>query len=147
MDLSNLHPAPGARRARKRVGRGPGSGLGKTSGRGHKGFNSRSGGGTAPGYEGGQMPLQRRLPKRGFHNPFRRRYEVVNLASLNRFESDTVVDLDLLSRAGLAPRGAERIKILAEGKLERKLTVRAHAASKAARAAIEEQGGRFEVVE
>ena len=147
MDLSNLHPAPGARRARKRVGRGPGSGLGKTSGRGHKGFNSRSGGGTAPGYEGGQMPLQRRLPKRGFHNPFRRSYEVVNLASLNRFEADTVVDPDLLSQAGLAPRSAERIKILAEGKLERKLTVRAHAASKAARAAIEEQGGRFEVVE
>lgn len=147
MDLSNLHPAPGARRARKRVGRGPGSGLGKTSGRGHKGFNARSGGGTAPGYEGGQMPLQRRLPKRGFRNPFRRSYEVVNLASLNRFEADSVVDPEALCQAGLAPRGAERIKILGEGNLERKLTVRAHAASKSARAAIEGQGGRFEVVE
>ena len=147
MDLSNLHPAPGARRARKRVGRGPGSGLGKTAGRGHKGFNARSGGGTAPGYEGGQMPLQRRLPKRGFHNPFRKQTVVVNLASLSRFEAGSVVDPEALVKAGLASKNDERIKILGEGKLDRKLTIRAHAASKSAREAIEGQGGSFEVVE
>jgi large subunit ribosomal protein L15 len=147
VDLSSLHPAPGARRSRKRVGRGPGSGLGKTSGRGHKGSNSRSGGGAAPGYEGGQMPLQRRLPKRGFHNLFRKSYAVVNLASLNRFDADSVVDADALVRAGLASRNAERIKILGNGNLDRKLTVRVHAVSASARAAIAGQGGSLEVVE
>jgi large subunit ribosomal protein L15 len=147
VDLSSLHPAPGARRSRKRVGRGPGSGLGKTSGRGHKGSNARAGGGPAPGYEGGQMPLQRRLPKRGFRNLFRKSYAVVNLAALNRFDAGSVVDAEALVSAGLATRNAERIKILGQGTLERKLTVRVHAASASARAAIEGQGGTLEVVE
>src|SRR5262245_49631726 len=98
MDLSTLSPAPGSRKTRKRVGRGPGSGIGKTSGRGHKGKGARSGGNTAPGFEGGQMPLQRRLPKRGFHNRFRREYAIVNLARLEAsFDSGAVVDVDALA--------------------------------------------------
>lgn len=147
MDLSNLHPAAGSRKARKRVGRGPGSGNGKTAGRGHKGRNSRSGAGRTPGYEGGQMPLQRRLPKRGFHNPFRKELQVVNLAALAKFDADAVVDPAALIGARLARKGSMQIKILGQGKLEKKLTVKAHAFSKSARAAIEAQGGTVEVIE
>lgn len=147
MDLSNLHPAAGSRKARKRVGRGPGSGNGKTAGRGHKGRNSRSGAGRTPGYEGGQMPLQRRLPKRGFHNPFRKELQVVNLSALARFDADAVVDPAALIGAKLARNGRMQIKILGEGKLEKKLTVKAHAFSKSAKAAIEAQGGTAEVLE
>src|SRR5215472_500558 len=151
MDLGHLHPAPGARRRHRRVGRGPGSGNGKTAGRGHKGRRSRSGGNSPPGYEGGQMPLQRRLPKRGFHNPFRREYEIVNLAALSRFPVDSVVDREALVAAGIAGRagkagGPTPIKILAGGTLDRKLTVKAQAFSASARAAIEAQGGSVEVV-
>jgi large subunit ribosomal protein L15 len=146
VDLSSLHPAPGARSARKRVGRGTGSGLGKTAGRGHKGRKSRSGGNSPPGYEGGQMPLQRRLPKRGFTNPFRKEYEVVNLSSLGRFEAGSVVDPAALSGAGLVGRRAKRIKILGNGALEHALTVKAHAFSESAKAAIEAKGGSVEVV-
>lgn len=146
MDLSSLHPAPGARSARKRVGRGPGSGLGKTAGRGHKGRKSRSGGNSPPGYEGGQMPLQRRLPKRGFTNPFRKEYEVVNLSSLGGFAAGSVVDAAALASAGLVSRRAKRVKILGNGTLEHALTVKAQAFSESAKAAIEAKGGSVEVV-
>ncbi|HEY8514961.1 MAG TPA: 50S ribosomal protein L15 [Candidatus Binatia bacterium] len=147
MDLSNLHPAPGARKPRRRVGRGPGSGLGKTAGRGHKGHKSRSGGNTPPGYEGGQMPLQRRLPKRGFRNPFRKEYDVVNLSDLGRFQAGTVVDLEALAKAGLTGKvGRRRVKILGDGTLEHALTVKAHAFSASAKAAIEAKGGTAEVL-
>jgi large subunit ribosomal protein L15 len=146
MDLSNLRPAPGSRHARKRVGRGTGSGNGKTAGRGHKGRNSRSGAGPTPGYEGGQMPLQRRLPKRGFHNPFRKEVQVVNLAALAKFDADAVVDPAALVGARLARRDDVPIKILGTGKLEKKLTVKAHAFSRSAREAIEAQGGTAEVL-
>ncbi len=146
MDLSNLHPAPGSRRSRKRVGRGPGSGNGKTAGRGHKGRNSRSGSGRTPGYEGGQMPLQRRLPKRGFHNPFRKELQVVNLVDLAKFDADSVVDPAALVGARIARKGGMQIKILGQGKLEKKLTVKAHAFSRSAREAIEAQGGTVEVI-
>jgi large subunit ribosomal protein L15 len=146
VDLSSLRPAPGARQPRKRVGRGTGSGLGKTAGRGHKGRKSRSGGNSPPGYEGGQMPLQRRLPKRGFTNPFRREYEVVNLAALGRFAAGSVVDLEALAVAGLAGKHGKRVKILGKGALDHALTVKAHAFSESARAAIEAKGGTAEVV-
>lgn len=146
MDLSSLHPAPGARQPRKRVGRGPGSGLGKTAGRGHKGRKSRSGGNSPPGYEGGQMPLQRRLPKRGFRNPFRKEFEVVNLASLTRFEAGSVVDPAALAAAGLAGKHGKRVKILGKGAIEHALTVKAHGFSESAKAAIEAKGGTVEVL-
>src|SRR5436305_3331654 len=137
IDLGHLHPAPGATRPRKRVGRGPGSGQGKTAGRGHKVRKSRSGGNSPPGYEGGQMPLQRRLPKRGFTNPFRKEFEVVNLESLGRFAAGTVVDPAALAQAGLAGRNAKRVKILGKGAIEHALTVKAHGFSESAKAAIE----------
>lgn len=146
MDLSSLHPAPGARQPRKRVGRGPGSGLGKTAGRGHKGRKSRSGGNSPPGYEGGQMPLQRRLPKRGFTNPFRKEFEVVNLQSLGRFAAGSVVDPAALAEAGLAGKRSGRIKVLGKGAVEHALTVKAHGFSAAAKAAIEAKGGTVEVL-
>src|SRR5512147_788596 len=115
-DLSNLRPAPGSRRPRKRLGRGIGSGHGKTSTSGHKGRGARSGGNTPPGYEGGQMPLQRRLPKFGFHNPFRREFSIVNLGQLEaRFEAGAVVDGDALRTAGLIRNTKLPIKILADG--------------------------------
>src|SRR5215470_17688742 len=138
MDLSRLRPAAGSTRERKRVGRGPGSGHGKTASRGHKGRRSRSGGNSPPGYEGGQMPLQRRLPKRGFRNPFRREYAIVNLSALTRFAADSVVDPAAFAQAGLAGvRGkAASVKILGKGQLDRKLTVKAHAFSESAKAAI-----------
>ncbi|MBM4267613.1 MAG: 50S ribosomal protein L15 [Deltaproteobacteria bacterium] len=147
MDLSNLQPGTGSRRARKRVGRGTGSGNGKTAGRGHKGRNSRSGGNSKPGYEGGQMPLQRRLPKRGFHNPFRREMQVVNLTTLSRFDADSVVDPEAMLRARVARKTGLPIKILGTGALDRKLTVKAHGFSRSAREAIESQGGTAEVIE
>lgn len=146
MDLSSLRPAPGSRKPRKRVGRGPGSGLGKTAGRGHKGRKSRSGGNSPRGYEGGQMPILRRLPKRGFTAPFRREYAVVNLAALARFEAGSTVDPAALVAAGLGGGRGVPIKILGHGKLDRKLVVKAHAFSGSAREAIEAQGGTAEVV-
>ncbi len=147
MDLSNLRPAAGSRRARKRVGRGTGSGNGKTAGRGHKGRNSRSGAGRTPGYEGGQMPLQRRLPKRGFHNPFSKEIQIVNLAALSKaFDADAVVDPAALVAARLARKSKVEIKILGQGKLDKKLTVKAHAFSRSAKEAIEAQGGTTEVI-
>src|SRR5215204_7057892 len=132
MNLSNLHPSEGSTKKRKRIGRGPGSGHGKTSGKGHKGRGARSGGNTPPGYEGGQMPLSRRLPKYGFHNPFRKEYDVVNLSSLERFSAGAVVDAATLREAGLVG-GKRAVKILADGVFTKVLTVKAQAFSKQAR--------------
>ena len=146
MNLSNLSRAKGAKRSRKRIGRGPGSGSGKTSGRGHKGRGARAGGNTPPGYEGGQMPLQRRLPKRGFHNPFRREFAVVNLKQLaSRFDPGSVVDVDGLIAKGLVRRGRP-IKVLADGELDRPLIVKAHAFSDVAKERITRAGGQVEVI-
>ena len=144
MDLSHLRPADGAIKKRKRIGRGIGSGHGKTAGRGHKGRGSRSGGNTPAGYEGGQMPLTRRLPKRGFHNPFREEYHILNLGSLERFAPGTTVDQETLRRAGLV-RGKKKVKILAKGELTKALQVRADACSRQAHEKIVALGGSIEV--
>lgn len=147
MDLSTLKPAPGARKSRKRLGRGTGSGLGKTSGRGHKGRGARSGGNTHPRFEGGQMPLQRRIPKRGFHNPFRREFTIVNLSRLEAaFEGGTVVDAAALVAHGLV-RAGKPIKVLGQGELTKPLTVKAHAFSASAKERIAAAGGSAEVIE
>jgi large subunit ribosomal protein L15 len=146
IDLSNLRPAPGSRRPRKRLGRGIGSGTGKTSGRGHKGRGARSGGNTPPGYEGGQMPLQRRLPKFGFTNPTRVTYEVVKLSQLDRFAAGSVVDAAALANAGLVRRGRP-VKLLANGSVSRALTVKIDKVSAAARAAVVAAGGSVEAAE
>jgi large subunit ribosomal protein L15 len=146
MDLGNLHPSPGSTRPIKRVGRGPGSGHGKTAGRGHKGKGARSGGNVKPGYEGGQMPLQRRLPKRGFRPIARTAYAVVNVGRLVVFDAGgTVGPGELRARRLVRRRGL--VKILGTGTLDRALTVQAHAFSEAARAAIEASGGRAVVLE
>jgi large subunit ribosomal protein L15 len=147
MELNTLRPAPGAKRPRKRVGRGPGSGNGKTAGRGHKGQKSRTGYSRRYGFEGGQMPLVRRLPKRGFTNIFRVEYQVVNLRDLERvFVDDDKVSLELMVERGLIGNLKRPVKILAEGTLTRKLTVQAHKFSKSAQAGIEAAGGSCEVV-
>jgi len=144
MDLSNLKPAAGSTRTRKRIGRGPGSGTGKTSGKGHKGQNARSGGGVKPGFEGGQMPLHRRLPKRGFVSLNRKEYTLVNLRDLETFEAGSVVDLEALGKAGLMTKVKDGVKILADGELTKALTVKAHKFSKSAVAKIEAAGGKVE---
>ena len=146
MDLGHLHPAPGARRRHRRVGRGPGSGNGKTAGRGHKGRRSRSGGNSPPGYEGGQMPLQRRLPKRGFRPIARTAYVVVNLRALEAFAAGSTVGPDELRSHGLVKR-RRPIKVLGDGTLGHALTVNANAFSQSARDAIEKAGGRAVVIE
>ncbi|MCL5677374.1 MAG: 50S ribosomal protein L15 [Firmicutes bacterium] len=146
MKLHELGPAPGSRRPGRRVGRGIGSGLGKTSGKGHKGQNARSGGGVRPGFEGGQMPLFRRLPKRGFTNIFRKEYATVNLEALNRFEDGTEVTPELLYGTRLLKRAKGGVKILGGGELTKKLTVRAQAFTQSAREKIEAAGGRAEVI-
>jgi len=146
MKLTDLRPAKGAKSARKRVGRGEGSGLGKTSGKGNKGLKARSGGGTKPGYEGGQMPLQRRLPKRGFVNVFREEMAIVNVKELNRFEAGAVVDAGALRRAGLVKGGCQGgIKLLGNGEVTRKLTVKVDRASRAAVEKVAAAGGTVEV--
>ena len=147
MDLSSLRPAPGAVKKRKRVGRGPGSGHGKTSARGHKGRGARSGGNTPPGYEGGQMPLQRRLPKFGFHNPFRKEFSIVNLGQLEKhFEAGAVVDREALRTSGLVRNLKLPIKILADGALTKALTVKAHKFSATAVERLQAAGGSAEVI-
>jgi large subunit ribosomal protein L15 len=147
MELSNLKPKKGSRHAKKRVGRGPGSGHGKTSSRGEKGQKSRSGFSRKLGFEGGQMPLQRRLPKRGFTNIFRTSYAVLNLSDLEeRFETGATVDRDALKAAGLV-RGARKIKVLGDGDLTKKLTVHADKFSKSAREKIEAAGGSCQVAQ
>lgn len=147
VDLRSLKPAPGSVRSRKRIGRGPGSGLGKTSGRGQKGAGARAGKVTPTGFEGGQMPLQRRLPKRGFRNPFRRRYTVVSVGRLETvFEAGSVVDVEALQKAGLVRRSVP-VKVLGDGEIARALTVRVHAVSGSAREKITSAGGSVEIVE
>ncbi|MBH0158852.1 MULTISPECIES: 50S ribosomal protein L15 [Fictibacillus] len=146
MKLHELKPSEGSRKVRNRLGRGIGSGNGKTSGRGHKGQNSRSGGGVRPGFEGGQNPLARRLPKRGFTNPTRKEYAVVNLEKLVRFEEGTVVTPELLIETGVVSSLKNGIKVLGNGKLEAKLTVKAHKFSVSAKEAIEAAGGTTEVI-
>ena len=141
--LSTLAPAPGSHQARKRVGRGPGSGLGKTSGKGHKGHKARTGGGTNPGFEGGQMPMYRRLPKRGFTNPFRVENQAVNLAQLKQV-SATEVSPETLYSAGLVGKPDAPIKLLGTGDADRAYTVRGLSLSASARAKIEAAGGKIE---
>lgn len=146
MKLHELSPAEGSVKASFRVGRGPGSGNGKTSGKGHKGQNARSGGGVRPGFEGGQIPLYRRLPKKGFNNHFAVNYAIVNVASLNKFEDGAVVDADALTASRLVTDTMDGIKILGDGELTKKLTVKASCFSASARAKIEAAGGKAEVV-
>ncbi len=147
MKLHSLQPAPGAVKTRKRVGRGVGSGLGKTSGRGQKGQNSRSGGGVRIGFEGGQSPLFRRLPKRGFSNArFKTTYAVINLSDLDKFENGTTVTPELLKEMGLIKQSLDGIKVLGNGTLTKKLNVKAHKFSNVAKEQIEKLGGKAEVI-
>jgi large subunit ribosomal protein L15 len=146
MKLHELKPAPGTTKTRKRVGRGQGSGLGKTSGRGHGGQKSRSGGGVRPGFEGGQMPLHRRLPKRGFTNIFKKEFAEVNVDKLNIFENGEVVTPNELKNKGIINKVYDGVKILGTGDLEKKLTVKAHKFSKSAEEKIQAAGGNAEVI-
>lgn len=145
MKLYELSPAPGSNRDVYRKGRGPGSGNGKTAGKGHKGQNARSGGGVRPGFEGGQMPLQRRIPKRGFVNIFATRYATINLSDLNCFEDGAVVDTQAIVEAGLLKKTLDGVKVLGGGELTKKLTVNVAAFSASAKQKIEEAGGKAEV--
>lgn len=147
MKLNNITPTEGAFKERKRVGRGTGSGLGKTSGKGHKGQNARSGGGVRVGFEGGQLPLFRRLPKRGFSNAkFKIRYAVINLSDLERFAEGTEVTPELLKEMGVVKNSLDGIKVLGDGKLTKKLTVKANKFSETAKKEIEALGGTIEVI-
>ena len=147
MKLHELSPNPGSVSSRKRVGRGPGSGLGKTSGKGHKGQNARSGGGVRVGFEGGQLPLFRRLSKRGFNNyEFRTVYATVNVSDLNRFEDGTTVTPELLIETGLVKKELDGIKVLGNGELTKKLVVIANKFSGSAKEKIENNGGKAEVI-
>ena len=146
MKLHELKAAPGATKAPKRKGRGTATGQGKTAGRGMNGQNSRSGGGTRPGFEGGQMPLYRRIPKRGFTNIWGTEYTVLNVEDLNRFDADTVVTPELMKEIGMVKQVKDGIKILGNGTLEKNLTVKAHKFSKTAVEKIESAGGKAEVI-
>lgn len=140
LTLANLSPKAGSTKQRKRLGRGPGSGHGKTAGRGHKGYKSRSGSGIKPGFEGGQMPLQRRLPKRGFTNIFKKEYTLISLSQLDRFDADTTVDAELLVAKGMAKKG-DLLKVLANGEITKPIKVKVDKMSKSAQAKIEAAGG------
>ena len=146
MKLHELSPADGSKRDVKRIGRGHGSGQGKTAGKGHKGQKARSGGGVRPGFEGGQMPLQRRIPKRGFNNIFAKKIVAVNVGSLNVFEDGADVDGQALINVGIIKKEYDGIKILSNGKLTKKLNVKASAFSESAKQKIEEVGGKAEVI-
>ncbi len=146
MGLDNLKPAKGSVRERKRVGRGPGSGRGKTSGRGEKGQKSRSGYSRKLGFEGGQMPLHRRVPKRGFHNLFRKEYAEINLGRLEIFDAGTIVTPEVLMKRGMIKRLRHGLKVLAKGELTKALTIRAHKFSATAKARITELGGKAELL-
>ena len=146
MALNELSPIPGSKRPRKRVGRGAGSGMGKTAGRGQKGQRSRSGGGVRLGFEGGQMPLTRRLPKRGFHNRFAKDIKIVQVGDLARFDAGSVVDVAVLQEAGLIGKIGDGVKLLGNGELAHAVTVRIHRISKSARAKVEAAGGTVELV-
>jgi len=145
--LNKLAPAPGAKKNSKRIGRGHGSGHGKTSGKGHKGQKARSGGGVRPGFEGGQMPLQRRIPKRGFNNKvFSKKVAIVNVGSLNIFEDDKIVDIKLLEEKRLINGNFDSVKILANGKLTKKIILKVNEISKQAKEKVEIIGGKVEVI-
>ncbi|TKB08791.1 50S ribosomal protein L15 [Desulforhopalus sp. IMCC35007] len=146
LTLGNLSPKEGSTKQVKRLGRGPGSGHGKTAGRGHKGFKARSGSGVKPGFEGGQMPLQRRLPKRGFTNIFKAEYSLVSLSQLDSFEKDSVVTVDALVAAGFVKKN-NLVKVLANGELKTALTVEVNKASASAKAQIEAAGGTLKIIE
>ena len=146
MKLHELSPAPGSVKEGYRKGRGPGSGNGKTAGKGHKGQNARSGGGVRPGFEGGQIPLYRKLPKRGFNNKFATTYAIVNLDQLNGFEDNAVVSLETLVEAGIIRRELCGLKVLGRGEITKKLTVQAKVFSASAKEKIEAAGGKTEVI-
>ena len=146
MKLDELKPTEGSKFATKRVGRGIGSGTGKTSGKGHKGQNARSGGGVRPGFEGGQMPLYRRLPKRGFNNIFAKQYVTVNIEVLERFENGTEVTADTLKEAGIISKTLDGVKFLGRGELTKKLTVKVAGFTASAKEKIEKAGGKAEVI-
>ncbi len=146
MKLNELSPETGAQKKRKRIGRGVASGAGKTAGRGSKGQNARSGGGVRPGYEGGQMPIHRRLPKRGFKNHFKKVFAIVNVQDLNRFDADTVVDEVALIKSGLVKGDRDGIKLLGKGDVQVPVTVRINRISESARQKIEAAGGKIEVI-
>ena len=146
MKIHDLSPAEGSRKQKKRVGRGPGSGHGKTSCRGHKGQKSRSGGSIPPGFEGGQMPLQRRLPKRGFTNIFKKQYVLINIRDLNRFDPNSTLDIEALKDAGLVKRYKDGIKLLGDGEISHPVMIKVHKVSKTARDKIEAAGGKVEII-
>ena len=146
MKLEDLAPTPGAKKTRKRVGRGSGSGLGKTAGKGAKGQKARSGGGTPPWFEGGQMPLQRRIPKRGFTNIFKKTYAIINLRDLEQFAAGSEIGPEQLRQTGLVKKVRDGIKLLAQGDIAKALTVRVHEASVTAKSKIEAAGGRVELI-
>ena len=146
MKLNELSPVPGSKTVGKRKGRGAGSGNGKTAGRGHKGQKARSGGGVRPGFEGGQMPLYRRLPKRGFNNIFAKKYTEINVSQLNKFEDGTVVDANLLKESGVISKILDGVVVLGLGEIEKKATVKAARVTKGAAQKIEAAGGKVEVI-
>jgi len=146
MKLHELSPAAGSTQPAWRKGRGHGSGNGKTAGKGHKGQNARSGGGVRPGFEGGQNPLYRKLPKRGFHNKFSTIYSIINVETLNRFDDGAVVDLDALMKSGVIKKANDGLKVLGRGEITKKITVKASIFSAAAKAKIEAAGGKVEVI-
>ena len=146
MKLHELSPAEGSAKSAWRKGRGPGSGNGKTAGKGHKGQNARSGGGVRPGFEGGQIPLYRKLPKRGFHNRFATVYSVINIDALNRFDDGAVVDMDALLKSGVVKKAEDGLKVLGRGEITKKLTVKASIFSATAKEKIEAAGGKAEVI-
>ena len=146
MKIHELSPPEGSRKKRKRVGRGPGSGHGKTSCRGHKGQKARSGGGPSPGFEGGQMPLHRRLPKRGFTNIFRTEYATVNVKDLERFESGATVDISTMIKEGLIKKIYDGVKVLGKGEITKPLTIITHRISHQAKEKIEKAGGKVEIL-
>ena len=146
MKLNELSPAPGTKTEAKRKGRGAGTGNGKTAGRGHKGQNARSGGGVRPGFEGGQMPIYRRLPKRGFNNIFAKKYTEINVSALNKFEDGTVVDATLLKEAGVISKILDGVVVLGRGEITKKITVKAARVTAGAAKKIEAAGGKVEVI-
>jgi len=146
LELQDLVSVKGSTRSKRRIGRGHGSGWGKTAGKGHKGQNARSGGGVRPGFEGGQMPLQRRIPKRGFNNIFAKKVVAVNVGELEKFGEGSVIDANELISMGLVNRSFDKIKILGEGNLTKNLTVKAQMFSKSAKEKIESAGGKAEVI-
>jgi large subunit ribosomal protein L15 len=146
MRLDDLSPMKGSKTKRKRIGRGLGSGHGKTSCRGHKGQKSRSGARIRPGFEGGQMPMQRRLPKRGFTNIFKKEYDLINIRDLNKFESNSILDIDTLKGAGLIKGAKDGVKLLGDGEISRPVEIKVHKASESARDKIEAAGGKVELI-